>query len=491
MSPYQPLPRSASNNKYILVVQDYFSKWGEAYALPHQKAKLIATTLVNEWIARHGVPRHMHTDQGSNFQSDLMKDLADLLDISKTRTTPYHPESDGMVERLNGSIERMLKCYVEHNQQDWDNKLPLVMSAYRSSVHATTKYTPHYLLYGHEYSLPVDLILPRKNPVHATYGQYARHLKSSFQKAYKVAKATTAGNMMLQKKYYDRKSYGNTYDDGSLVWLFTPHRDPGTSRKLYKPWSGPWQVVWRKGVVYKIENVDTKKVQTVHFNRMKQYNVRVPQVNDGVSLREGNDDEEIKGMECAKKAPRTRKSLAIPFGLFLTKGRFAPSQDELARQDADKEEVAPDDVGRDDDDVHDTSAPVEMFDSSPSIPVEISEPVSSQQHSESDRDESSAERIQLGDDSLSSVGEIDDHYLDTNWNDSRSSIPLDEWGLPIPTVSEEEDDDGTETANTSTETIPYGDVENTNYITRAPRQTRLPAKFDGFIMDKELETIIE
>jgi hypothetical protein len=157
-----PLPPTAKNNKYILVVQDYFSKWAEAYPLPHQKATLVASTLVNEWISRYGAPERMHSDQGSNFESNLMKELAELMDIEKTRTTPYHPESDGIVERLNGSIERMLRCYVDHNQRDWDTKLSLVMSAYRSSVHASTCHTPYFLLHGNEYTLPVDLILRPK-----------------------------------------------------------------------------------------------------------------------------------------------------------------------------------------------------------------------------------------------------------------------------------------------------------------------------------------
>lgn len=78
--------------------------------------------------------------------------------MNKTRTTPYHPESGGMIERMNRTLQDMLVKYVSHHQRDWDEHLPLVMMAYRSSVHASTQYTPFYLLFGHEVRLPVDVM---------------------------------------------------------------------------------------------------------------------------------------------------------------------------------------------------------------------------------------------------------------------------------------------------------------------------------------------
>ena len=103
-----PLPLSESGNQYLLIVADYFTKWPEAYALPNQEATTVAKILVNEMICRFGVPLEIHSDQGQNFESALFKEMCCLLGMSKTRTIPLHPQSDGMVERMNRTTEAQL-----------------------------------------------------------------------------------------------------------------------------------------------------------------------------------------------------------------------------------------------------------------------------------------------------------------------------------------------------------------------------------------------
>lgn len=96
-----PLPSTTSGNRFILVVVDYFTRWPEAYAIPNQKARTIAQKLVDEWVCRYGVMQMLHTDKGKNFESRIFKEMTDILGIKKTRTTPYHPQSDGLVEIMN------------------------------------------------------------------------------------------------------------------------------------------------------------------------------------------------------------------------------------------------------------------------------------------------------------------------------------------------------------------------------------------------------
>lgn len=99
-----PLPCTDKGNRYILVLADYFTKWSEAYPLVNQEAKTVADIFVSEFILRFGAPRTVHTDQGRNFESFLFQEMCELLEINKTRTTPYHPQSDGLVERLNRTL---------------------------------------------------------------------------------------------------------------------------------------------------------------------------------------------------------------------------------------------------------------------------------------------------------------------------------------------------------------------------------------------------
>lgn len=110
-------------------------------------------------MCRYGVPRSLHSDQGRNFESSLFKELCRLLQINKSRTSPYRPQSDGLIERFNRTLLSMLSLFVDENQMNWDRLLPYVMMAYRSSVQASTGFTPYKVLFGQEMVLPVDIML--------------------------------------------------------------------------------------------------------------------------------------------------------------------------------------------------------------------------------------------------------------------------------------------------------------------------------------------
>ncbi|XP_059420291.1 uncharacterized protein LOC132155519 [Carassius carassius] len=154
-----PLPETPKENKYIVVIGDYFSKWMEAFPFPNREAETVAKLLVEQWVCRFGAPRIIHTDQGRNFESRLFKEVCQLLNIYKTRTSPYHPQSDVMVERFNRTLASMLSLFVDDNQANWDILLQYVMMAYRSSVHSSTGFTPYKVVFGREIILPVDVML--------------------------------------------------------------------------------------------------------------------------------------------------------------------------------------------------------------------------------------------------------------------------------------------------------------------------------------------
>ena len=156
------LPTFDNGNKYMLVVSDYFTRWVRAYSIADQENQTIADVLTKEFICRFGVPLLIHTDQGRNFESKLMAEVCELLDIKKTRTTAYHPQSDGMVERFNQTLEAQLSKFADHNQQDWDQHLPFLMMAYRSAVHDTTGNTSARMMFGRDLKLPVDLCFGRQ-----------------------------------------------------------------------------------------------------------------------------------------------------------------------------------------------------------------------------------------------------------------------------------------------------------------------------------------
>lgn len=266
-----PLPETTSRNKYVLVIGDYFSKWTEAFPIPNQEAKTVAKVLVEGWVCRLGAPRTVHTDQGRNFESTLFKEMCQLLNIHKTRTTPYHPQSDGMVERFNRTLLSMLSLFVEENQSNWDALLPYVMLAYRSSVHSSTGFTPFKVVFGQEMVLPVDIMLDvgvrERFSTVTEYGSRLRDTLSTVMGAVRSHQAKASGR---QKEAFDVRAQCQYYTEGELVWLRYKARRRGVCPKLQRRFRGPYRVVERlTDVLYRLEPVEGGAAMTVHFNRLK------------------------------------------------------------------------------------------------------------------------------------------------------------------------------------------------------------------------------
>ena len=214
---------------------------------------------MNEVISRFGAPERIHTDQGRNFEAQLFKEMCNLFSIEKTRTTPYHPQSDGMVERMNRTIQDMLAKYVAEHQRDWDVHLPMVMMAYRSSVHSSTQYTPHYLLFGHEVRLPLDVMYGREPHQPEAASEYARNLRSTLEEAHERAREHLKTAQRRQKDYYDRCVAGDEIKVGDHVYLPVPVLQSGQTKKLHSPWHGPHVVVKKiSDLTYRIEEVDNR-----------------------------------------------------------------------------------------------------------------------------------------------------------------------------------------------------------------------------------------
>ena len=121
----------------------------EAFPLKDTTATTLATTMLNEVICRYGVPSGLHSDQGANLCSSVIYSLCDLLGIATTRTSAYHPEGNGQVERFNRTLQSILAKTVDTNQDIWDSQLPKVLFAYRTAVHETTGFTPFHLTFAY------------------------------------------------------------------------------------------------------------------------------------------------------------------------------------------------------------------------------------------------------------------------------------------------------------------------------------------------------
>ena len=149
---------SAKGYKYILVVCDYFTKYTEAYPLKDKTVRSVVDALMDIWLPRYVFPMFLHSDQGKEFDNTMIHKLSELLGTVKTKTTPYHLCSDGLVERFNRTLLAMLAMFVSREHDNWDDLLPFMMLAYNTTVHTTTGFTSYRLVFGEECNLPGNLV---------------------------------------------------------------------------------------------------------------------------------------------------------------------------------------------------------------------------------------------------------------------------------------------------------------------------------------------
>lgn len=267
-----PFPTSDRGNKYILVVMDYFTKWPEVFAIPNQEAVTVAETVVAEVFCRYGVPLEIHSDQGRNFESLVFQETCRVMGIHKTRTTAYHPQSDGMVERFNQTLERHLAKVVDNHQKDWDRHIPLFLMAYRTAVHESTAVTPACANFGRELRLPADLLTGRPPDAPKTISEYTSELRNRLDDVHSHVREHGLQASEKMKTRYDRKSNQTRFEEGSFVWLHNPMRRKGKSPKLSPSWEGPYKVVSRiNDVTYRIQRNARCPCKIVHVDRLAKY----------------------------------------------------------------------------------------------------------------------------------------------------------------------------------------------------------------------------
>ncbi|KAG3050649.1 hypothetical protein PC122_g23195 [Phytophthora cactorum] len=151
-----PLVVTPRGNKYILVFVDYFTRWVEAFAVASLDTISFVDAMIEGVICRHGVQERLLSDCGSNFTSNLARSLYETLGIKKMFSSAYHPQTQGLVERFNGTLMCMLRMYVSETQTDWDVYLPRVLFAYRTAYHEGLGDTPFFSWYGRDPVLPID-----------------------------------------------------------------------------------------------------------------------------------------------------------------------------------------------------------------------------------------------------------------------------------------------------------------------------------------------
>lgn len=190
----------------ILVVTDHFSRYAQAFPTKNQKAITVAKVLVDKFFVHYGLPARIHSDQGRDFESQLIRELLKLLGVRKSRTTPYHPQGDPQPERFNRTLLSMLGTLPSSQKRQWSQHVTSLVHAYNSTKNDATGYSPYFLMYGREARLPVDVWFggSLNDDEGVTHSQYVKKLRQDLESAYQLAAEAADKNHQKNKKLYDK-----------------------------------------------------------------------------------------------------------------------------------------------------------------------------------------------------------------------------------------------------------------------------------------------
>lgn len=266
----------------VLVVTDHYTRYAQAFPTKDQKALTVAKVLFEKFFVHYGLPARIHSDQGRDFESQLIKELLTLLGIRKSRTSPYRPQGDPQPERFNRTLLSMLGTLDPSQKPKWSQHISQLVHAYNSTRNDATGYSPYYLMFGREARLPVDLCfgVGQGEEEALKHHQYVTNMKKDLQAAYQLAAEAASKNHQRNKRLYDARVRNQSLQEGDRVLL----RNFGLKgkHKLEDRWNSLPYVVLAKLPnlpVYRVKpERGTGMIKTVHRDHLLPigYLVRLP-----------------------------------------------------------------------------------------------------------------------------------------------------------------------------------------------------------------------
>lgn len=239
--------RSTHGYRFVLVLVDYATRYPEAVPLRNSSAKSVAQALF-QVISRVGIPKEILTDQDTSFMSRTLRELYELLGIKSIRTSVYHPQTDGLVERLNKTLKSMIRKFITEDERNWDRWLDPLLFAVQEVPKASTGFSPFELLFGRKPRGVLDLIKesweegpsPAKNEI-----QYVLDLRAKLHTLGRLSRENLLQAQQRQQRLYDRGARLRQFSPGDKVLVLLP----SSSSKLLAKWQGPFVVTRRVGDV--------------------------------------------------------------------------------------------------------------------------------------------------------------------------------------------------------------------------------------------------
>jgi hypothetical protein len=234
-----PLPLTKQGNKYIVVATDYFTKWPEAEAISEATGKRVAEFIYQVIICRHGCPKIILSDRGTHFRNEVVDGLLKQFEIRHLLSTPYHPQTNGLVERFNRTLCESLAKLTE-GKEDWDQHISPVLFAYRTAKQSSTKMTPFYLMYGRKPQMPT---MDTDEILQPTILERLYTLLEELPQEQEQARRNIHKGQQRQKQRFDQKvTKHRKFKIGEKVLMYDAARDKHFTGKLKPKWKGPFYI---------------------------------------------------------------------------------------------------------------------------------------------------------------------------------------------------------------------------------------------------------
>ena len=258
---------------HILIVTDHFTRFAQAFITPNETARVVARTLWDQYFMKYGIPEKLISDQGRNFESDLIAELCNLSRVQKLRTSPYRPQTNGQCERFNSTLIGMIGTLPPETKRNWQEQIATLVHGYNCTKSNATGFKPYTLMFGREPLLPIDVEFGVRTPDVAavTTHKYIRKLKNRMEWAFKKAAEVSLKESTRHKRYYDKKVKCSKLEPGDMV-LVRQKAFKG-KHKIQDKWENvPYMVIEQvdpKLPVFRVESTGEKpRSRVLHRNML-------------------------------------------------------------------------------------------------------------------------------------------------------------------------------------------------------------------------------
>lgn len=259
-----PLTRTNNGNRYILTIQCNLTKYIVLVPVPTKEAAVLARALVYNFILIYGTFLELRSDQGSEYNNEILERICKLLEIKQNFSTAYHPQSIGTLERNHRCLNEYLRCFTNAHQTDWDDWVKFYEFSFNTTPHTEHGYTPYELIFGRKARLPQESknLSLEVEPMY-NFEQYDAELKFRLQNSNKIARNNLIKNKHKRQNTANTNVNPITLNAGDKVYITNENR-----KKLDPFYIGPYEIVKLEEPNCFIKHTVTNKVTKVHKNRL-------------------------------------------------------------------------------------------------------------------------------------------------------------------------------------------------------------------------------